>query len=644
MAQVISEQELNDVADKLFAQDEIDAGVNTPISPSGAPASKGSEGVMDLITSALNINPIDVNNINKSNMKSSTELRRTTKSEIIDSPLAQSFDDTMVVINEGVAEAADLRAEGEKIAKDTASLHDLTAVAVRNQVGDAQTIRLAEDTAELKAQNDSAAVAEAIGADPKTLSKLSTEYKSALEVSLEKQKIVEENVNVDFTDDPLQYIANRFTIRDQMEEANVAAATAGKYKSAIANITGLASTVDKTFEDLKVTTTEATIAANSSAIAKQANLAAIESLKKANDSNALRVRESMDANQTEMATRVTQYRLGVQKVTDEELAKQRKSTQTALDQKMLSDSDYAKAVIRGRQKIGVPVYTGNDPETLRKQESEITLERSIKGEQSDRVNNLFQLGIGTVDPTPFQTLESIDLSDQTALLDDKNMAFSALKDSYDESVQALNEAGVKVTRESLSGAVNDTFLAKMKRYEKSIDSRDDRNPNRAKPLAYLLTAESVKDEKLTGILTGLLSDDVKDIKADKVVAVAFSSVKTKYNPDGTITFEEALSGINAIYSLAIDQNNIGQDRENRGIPLQENYNARMKRAGIDLPIEKMSGRLVSSMSAAFTSTTVDLTDPVALAELGLRILAPSQTEAGAGLLDIDNRINRTQEK
>jgi len=568
---------------------------------------------------------------------SSTRSKVTTITPI-DSPKAVTFNSAMDAITAGTAEFTQLsqkaiestRATGD-IAKDTAGIVDSAAK-------DKQLIESVKSTALLDAQVRSKEVFNAMGGADR-LVELATGRKAAVDNMLAKQQEVKDLIDISFLETPLDWIASRFMLEGTQEEEKAAMDRVALYDTAISNITGLASNVDRALENVAVTTSVGTIAAQKALIAKQTAVDAAAYRLKAEQSNAEEVNLLMNASKAQVAAAVDSYKLGLMARSEERAQADRDMRSKALEEDDDDEfrSTYVAGVVAGRKRTGVPVYEGTDPTLVKKQRNEILAEQKLGGDLRERANKQFEVGIGKVAPTPYQTIEAYSLSDPTRFTDGSNPALEALANTVSVVQTNAAQTGVKLTKENIPNLINAQADVAFTQFEKEIKSGDTDNPNHAVPLSAIIGMAGVKDEPFVkNILVPLIvGTDVKDMAPEKVFETALAAIKTRKNPEGTLTFEQAIEGVRSIYAAAIAYNNISQDRAGNGLPIQKAYNAKLK--GRVEPTGKLLGFLPAGLGF---KKTVDMSDPVALRAAAVRALSPVNSMQDIGLTNMNRRQER----
>ena len=572
---------------------------------------------------------------------STKTITKTSGVTVIDDPKAVTFGSAIDAINAGVQQAAVISAEAIKSQQAVGDISTEAAKVVTNAAANTQVIDLTRRNAELEAQLDTSEVFKAAGGADR-LVKLAEGRRKAVDDQLAKQEAIRENVDVDFTSDPLQWLQNKFTIGALGEEERVATATVKFYDTAISNVTALANNADVAITNTAVTMNKATIAAQQELIAQQASLKAAEFKMNAEEANAEKLAIMMSFSDKQMSAQVDKYKLGLMARSEEQQQQDRELRRKALEKDTKFDDTLVAGTIAGRIKIGVPVYEGSEPTLIEKQKQEILTSHKLGGTQRDTINSEYELGVGAVSPTPFQTASAITLSDPTKFTDKSNKSLTALSDSIN-TVQAASTGpqtgGFKLTAENYPNLVNSQVKADFEGYEAEIKTGDETNPNKAAPLAILMGMESTRNLPLvTNVLAPLITEDTVDVDTEKVIEMAFQAVKRRNNPEGTISFEEAVNGISMIYGAAITHNNTSQNRETLGLPLQQAYNAKMTLANLNAPdFLGTKGLMVSGVS--FREET-DLTDSTEVRALGVKMLSGIGGEKLIGFKD----IARTQEK
>lgn len=568
-----------------------------------------------------------------------TVSKRVTTNTQIDDPAAVSFGSTMDSIDEGLARGAVFNNQLQKIKGAEAELNIASAEVTKNAVVNKQVINTQKAQATMQAEKDAERVFDAMGGTDR-LVELAAGRKAAFDKQIAKQEEIQANIDVDFSDDPIQWLVNKFTLGALGEEETSLAHTVGLYDNALGKINSLASASERTIDAMKSTATDATLSASSKLLAQQAILDSTKFELSAKKSNADAVAAGMAMSKDQVASQITKWRLGLQARTEIDSRAERDLRRKALEKDERFQTSYVDAVIEGRRDTGTPIYTGTDPAQILKERETIWAERLAGGDTKTRVDNQFDVGTRAVAPTPAQTLRAIDLSVPIRLTDGKNQALTTLNAASEEAIRRLQELPGKKTKEDLDAAINTLTKVVFDTAEKEIVEGDLTNPNRAAPIGALITLPGVRDEPLvTEVIAPLITEPGKDIDVSTVVKLAAGAIKTKFNPEGKITINQALSGLKAIYGKAVVYNNLSQDRENLGLPLQTKYNFRVRTEDpIGFKIGFFGKPQIVDIMGDVEVRKLILRELNAKSALGVRNLGID------GLLDFSNKIKDSEDK
>ncbi len=520
----------------------------------------------------------------------------------IDQATSDPLTAVTAAIDEGRVKAIEQVKKVEQAKITEGGLQELVATTVTELGKQKQVVAVQAGLATLKAEQLKRDLSEARGNDPKRIAELVSARKAAVDDMLEKQARVSENVNVQFGDDPLQWIANKVTLADTVEEANVAEATVAKYDTALAGLTTLANNTNRTIDQLKATQTDATVAATSKGIALEATQAATEAQIKASKTNAEAATFVLNASNQDVDRIAQQYSLKVQERMRLAGEEERAIRLSQLEKEADFEDTFFSAFVKGEEKLGNDTSYLADPAALAEKKKEVITAYNVKGEARDKVIASFNVGTGARPLTAAELYNAVGKANPTWLTDGSNRALTFLQDTVDTAnVQLAATTKGKITTEVHNDAVNKQAEANWVVANNAIKSGDFDNPNHAVPMSELLTKEGLKEDPFVKeMLLPLMVGDIKDIAAEKILQLGAASIKTKSNPEGKFKFEKVATTITNIYKRAATLNNTMQRRVELDLPIQEQYNAKLK--GIGFAFYNIS------LGKLFKSGTVDLTD------------------------------------
>lgn len=578
---------------------------------------------------------------------STTTKTKTTSVDTIDSPEAVTFEEATRAIDTGISEAKSLTEDLVTFISEQGNVSREAAKATVEAGKNAATVKKTEDVATLEAQARTKDIFNAAGGADE-LTRLAAARYAAQQDLLEKQNAVQENVDRDFWDDPVQGVIDYFTINALDEEVSVAARKLDMIDTAINNITSLGTKVDQTLDNVKQDVTVATIAAEQELLAQQATIKSAEWNLRASETGANKTRAWMQMSEKQMTATVDKYKLGLLKKSEEIQDQERKLRLKKLEEDSDFEDTYVAGVLRGRDKTLGTVYKGSDPELIKKQRNEILAGFKVGGDIRDRLNREYEVGVGAVKPTPFETYRAVSTINPARFTDRDNPALNALSASVSAVAEAANQPGAaELTEDNAPGLINDRVKADFKAAHDVIKEGEENNPYQAPPLKVLVAQETLaQDPFIINTIKPLLTDEVDDIDTTQVVKLALAAVKTKDNPNGYMSLEQAVNSLTKLYGFATTYNNM-KYLEDLALPEQTKYNARLE--GVYIPTNEDKSIFLQSagtlvLDRAFPKDiTVDLTDPVEVRNTFVKMLSQYINRLDSKTL-FDKSVNSNQEK
>ena len=473
----------------------------------------------------------------------------------VDSDAAIEFDEAIGAIREGIAESNVLLAKQKEITTDITSVQETKADAIENQADSKKVIVQQEQLAAMKAQNDARRIFEAAGGVDQ-LVKLAAAKKAATDEALVQLQEVADLTNVDINKDGFfDWLGAQFQLPFEQEEAAAALTQVKAADNAIDTVTAQVNNTQAALSKVQESKTTATVAALSDSIAQQAVIEASEARLKSQLTRAEALTQSMRMNAQQMDATIKGYQLGIQKEELKESKLDRKARRLEVGKSAEIDDAIVRNVQAGQVKLGIPP---GDRGT-------ILAMTKLKGESQLRAGSLFDIGSDSVVSTPADTFIAFNINKAASLLDKSNPALTAVKNAVGTTTESLTKLGKKPTEAELKTAVNSQTLADFEGFEKKIKDGDETNPNVAAPLPALLEASLLKDSAFTKKVLAPLN--LEKASPTHLVKLAVGAIE-----EGTISIEEAVQGINLIYTQAVVYNNVTQNRENLGLPVQKAYN------------------------------------------------------------------------
>ena len=502
--------------------------------------------------------------------------------------------------------------------------------------------------ATLKAERSAVEAFEA-GGGVDALIELKKGAAAAREEMIRTQEFIDE-ANVQWN--PIQKFFGMGAVR---EDAAIAEAIYDKYNKAIQNATNNTNAIAATIDNMKLSETDATLAANARIFVKQAVADATAFEIKAAESNAVASDAAVRMTNRNVDQRLKMYDLIERDKNNQALVEERQMRRDQVAKLTEFDDTYAALVHKGLKDSGEPFANEDDPAAMAEEKSRILTARQAKGTAAyAAVNEAFDIGARTSRPTYFQTMKSIhNLQKESKLTDGKNRSLTFFKEKSDESLIQLQAARVadnvkgKVDEATVANTINSGVGAAWKKAEAEISSEDLNNPNHAPPLGELIKITPALQEHafIKNELLPLMSDPdapVDDLAVEKVLELGISNIKTKTHPERKYKFEEVDAAIGALYKRAAVYNTDSQGRDIYSFPLQTTYNAKLK--GINA--FKFSPLSFGGFELVTKDNIVDMTDGTQRRQLLLRML--SGTEKGLsdigpdlfkGLIGIKNDPN-----
>ena len=429
-------------------------------------------------------------------------------------------------------------------------------------------------------------------------------------------------VSASVNDDTLTgKIKNFFSIGGLVEEANVAEATFNKIDRAQDEFTEFASDTVQNVANLQTTVTWGTLKAEQDRIVQLGQQQSALYGVKADQFNADATLAIMGANKDEIQSQQSKWQM----LQQEKVFKATQADRRRIADKAKQDRVIMNTLIDGVQAgwvvIGQPSYIGQDPTLIQQQRDQIEARISLGGENLNEMVSMFELGIGRVKPTAAEAHAGLSLANASSMVDGSNPYTALLAQAQadiEEDAKLLNAVPLdKNTQPSLFNAKAAAIYADK---EREILPGDTTNPNRADPLSEVVKWESVKNEPLVvNVIGSLFNERTQDFSPSQLVQQAFAAVKTKDNKEGSISFEEAVQGVVAMYRAAASVNTTHQNRINLGGKAQTTYNVRIQ--GLTPLAGFVSGaRFEGAGAFSGVGTIIDLMDETQVRLLGVRTL------------------------
>ena len=414
--------------------------------------------------------------------------------------------------------------------------------------------------------------------------------------------------DVDFTDKPLSWLNNYFFRNNGLnEELNVRKIAMDADRAQMDALAGFSSQAEKMAQEITMDTTDAQDALKTSQVLMIAQSKAALQQAQNEQTNAQAATAVMSASSTAISTEIsilkaaeikvtageatTRGTTTTQKQSDTESVAQKRSENKSVREQIIRDLQgdpdketndaFVRAVRLGRKKRGQTNISDNPdatPEALKIEYDEILAQKDIKGEPRESVIDDFLLGTRVVTPTPSQALKSFQVNQSAVLRDGTNRAINVHKNLFDTMLERHSADPVPLTQDNAATAFdNDVTIAFEAFHEVINESEGSTNPNRAIPMSELVKSPGLIEsnnkfvaEVVTPYVTGA-DTKVRDLTSADLIelgVVAFNDKK--------VTFEQVVEGIQLIYERAIVHNNTKQARADWGIPLQSEYNVRLK--------------------------------------------------------------------
>jgi len=472
-----------------------------------------------------------------------------------------TIDSALLAVEEGITQGAELLADKKELTNEIVSIQESVADATANKAAQDLIVLTQQATAALQTQNDARRIFQSAGGVDQ-LVKLSSDQKATSNNAIDQMQDVVDLEAVTISDDGFfTWLAARFQLEGEMAEADTAIKAAGVVNNAITNFTVGTNRTKAALADVSETRTTATVAAMTESAAQQSVILAGEARLKAKITKADQITEAMTATRQEVDAKILGYNLAVRadEIVQTDIDRAARRLEVGKSDKI--DAAIIRGVQQGQIELGL---APSDDAT-------ILAMIKVKGPSSVRASSLFNLGTTSAASSASDTYLAYSLNNPAALIDVSNRSLLALTSSVNSIKEGL--AGKGLNEEQLAVSIDKKVGSDFEKFSKNIKFGDSTNPNSAAPLPKLLLADSVKSEKLViDVLAGL---DLEDASPEQLLKIAISAVENK---DVNITMNDAVSGIVAIYKQAVHLNNVEDNREALGIPVQGSYIS-----NIDLP-------------------------------------------------------------
>lgn len=518
--------------------------------------------------------------------------------------------------------------QGQTQLSNQAAEQYFTAGNLANQMADTLTqatdsrgetplsVQVAE-TAKMNAQKDSLDYATAVGTnlhDPSNImvglgqqfNQTMAQSAVAHTIAAEKAKTVQDKLSVNLFDDPLSYIFNQITVGDDINAANAASDTAKQLDDAgqalgsqINQLNTMTQQTAVTQNSIAQTRTAASIEsqvagtkANIDAQADQAKLNAI----------ALNTKgiETVYQNTTQQQSTLFGIANLLNTEENQAMARERMAMErdrwnwekAQKDEAKVDDQATSDLINQGAAAYGFTNY-GMTPQKLR----QVT---KLGGPIKDQLSNFYQQGAmyqsnGTtvLGETPANAI--IPVIQMKAPLNAGMAPVKSFLTGIAAGVQA--DPSVPQKLDDQKAAINQRATQSAVNMSKNIKTGDATNIYQAPNLNTLITSQAVASTPFAQKVLKPLTANGQDVPTDpsQMISLAAAAIKS-----GTISYNDAVNGIDTLFKTAVNSNNQQRQYFSMGLSPQKNYNTKVDSGfGFDTAVDMTDKTQVSNVLSRY---------------------------------------------
>lgn len=485
-----------------------------------------------------------------------------------------------------------------QMASDFSQINDLsTAITTATKAAGSDDVAIASQKAQglLAAQDAARSVASSYGGNPDDVSfimnKLGQQWEQSESDRLAALKVVTDKQSVSFADDPLTWFANKFSINADINKYNDLEEQSNTLYDQLSKINTLNTTTAESMKAIAQTQTAATVAATTDAAAQNANIAASKAQLEGLTYNIKGIQDvtQMGQDQVDNAvkgaqTSIAQGHLAVAQqqlvVMQKELGMKADLYQEEIKQKQQVDaSDQATldAMNRGFATLGlkpmdkVKAFTlmkaGGEPGELAKQALSIGLMGDAVGKPIIAPTTGTTARLLAMSNSPLATVNPA-VKPVTDLLASE---YNTVRNPQNQAQFGVNPKDVSTLDSAVSGQVNAAVI----KMAQDIKPGDNSNIFQAPPLTALATMPAVKDNPLYAkVLAPQVKAGMAETDPNKILSLTVDAIQ-----QGTISLQDATSGMAGLFSSAAAMNTATKDYLRFGIAPQASYTTTLNMNG-----------------------------------------------------------------
>lgn len=476
------------------------------------------------------------------------------------SALLASAQDAFSSISSGTSQIKDIRTAQQKMAENTAQL--LESAGINDAI-----VRDQKNLATIQTQNAAAKAGAIFGADLSQAGERISEYARVQQTARDQRMALEQTIadkqSVGFTDNPLQYIINQFTVNDDINKHNALVDVEDGAGKSIEDITRESSAVAQNQKNFEISITAASAKAESDSILAKAQAQASDVREKSMNYQADAVNASMaqskdvlniqsDINnakqqQEERALRMKEF--------DMHSAKFEWDKQDRAD-KQASDTSLAETMQKGLNVI----YGAKAPNISASPQiaKDWIMRLKSGGEVGKLANSAYMKGLsGILGGSAAQVIDEIYSGVAVDVKPGQEPILKLFENSRRELAAVSPDIKDDAQRQAL---VNATVNKNLEKMAKNIKPGDTDNVFNVGDVRNYLTSAAVASTPLAQKILAESKVDMND--PSKVYAEALRGVK-----EGKIKIEEAADGLATLYKQAVDTNLKIRDMARYGVAL-----------------------------------------------------------------------------
>jgi len=476
------------------------------------------------------------------------------------SALLASAQDAFSSISSGTSQIKDIRTAQQKMAENTAQL--LESAGINDAI-----VRDQKNLATIQTQNAAAKAGAIFGADLSQAGERISEYARVQQTARDQRMALEQTIadkqSVGFTDNPLQYIINQFTVNDDINKHNALVDVEDGAGKSIEDITRESSAVAQNQKNFEISITAASAKAESDSILAKAQAQASDVREKSMNYQADAVNASMTQSkdvlniqsninnakqqQEERALRMKEFAMHSAKF---EWDKQARADKQASDTSLAETMQKGLNVIYGAKAPNISA----SPQVAK----DWIMRLKSGGEVGKLANSAYMKGLsGILGGSAAQVIDEIYSGVAVDVKPGQEPILKLFENSRRELAAVSPDIKDDAQRQAL---VNATVNKNLEKMAKNIKPGDTDNVFNVGDVRNYLTSAAVAS---TPLAQKVLVDSKVDMNdPSKVYSEALRGVK-----EGKIKIEEAADGLATLYRQAVDTNLKIRDMARYGVAL-----------------------------------------------------------------------------